>query len=88
MPTTFQQAILVFKKNWKIYVQEKQYIGEFAAPLVCFALLISASMRSNISIEYSNSNTFKSIASEFLPMSLLLTCRSMVTSMISEKSER
>ena len=89
MSTTWDQAKLILVKNFRIFLREKQWRAELIGPLVCFSLLIAAS---NIDLndleETSNNEALKLVSIEFLPMSILVTCRSITTMMIAEKSER
>ncbi|CAD8103132.1 unnamed protein product [Paramecium primaurelia] len=74
------QCKIVFQKNFLLYLREKQVYGDFLPPLICFIMLYIAKSSSDIAVSQSSA--------QFLPMSLLLLTRNVITAMISEKSER
>ncbi|CAD8188760.1 unnamed protein product [Paramecium octaurelia] len=80
MMSIWQQAIVVFHKNFTIYYQERQYRQEFFVALLVFVILLVG--------KETSSSTLLQVGAEFLPMTLLISSRYIVTSMISEKSDR
>ncbi|CAK76708.1 unnamed protein product (macronuclear) [Paramecium tetraurelia] len=80
MASIAQQILVVFQKNYMVYFQEKQFIGEFAVPIIVFAMLMVA--------QKENNPVFLEVVAEFVPMTFLATSRYIVIQMIAEKSER
>ncbi|CAD8056529.1 unnamed protein product [Paramecium primaurelia] len=80
MASIAQQILVVFQKNYMVYFQEKQYIGEFLVPIIVFVMLMVA--------QKENNPVFLEIMAEFVPMTFLATSRYIVIQMIAEKSER
>ncbi|CAD8125443.1 unnamed protein product [Paramecium sonneborni] len=74
------QCKIVLEKNFLLYIREKQIYGDFIPPLICFILLYVA--------KSSSDNAVSQSSAQFLPMSLLLLTRNVITALISEKSER
>ncbi|CAD8107532.1 unnamed protein product [Paramecium sonneborni] len=80
MISIWQQATVVFHKNLTIYYQEKQFRQEFFAALLVFIILLVG--------KETSSPALLQVGAEFLPMTLLISSRYIVTQMISEKSDR
>ncbi|CAD8193046.1 unnamed protein product [Paramecium pentaurelia] len=80
MTTIWQQTTVVFHKNLSIYYQEKQFRQEFFVAFLIFIILLVG--------QETQSPTLLQVGAEFLPMTLLISSRYIVTAMISEKSDR
>ncbi|CAD8108025.1 unnamed protein product [Paramecium sonneborni] len=80
MASICQQAREVYQKNLIIYYQERQFSKEFGVAFGIFLILLIG--------QETKSGTLLQVGAEFLPMTLLISSRYMVTSLISEKSDR
>ncbi|CAK94636.1 unnamed protein product (macronuclear) [Paramecium tetraurelia] len=90
MTSIWQQTTVVFHKNFSIYYQERQFRQEFFVALLVFIILLvgSNNMQHIPTIEETSSPALLQIGAEFIPMTLLISSRYIVTAMISEKSDR
>ncbi|CAD8079917.1 unnamed protein product [Paramecium sonneborni] len=80
MTSPFKQILVVLQKNYIVYFQERQFVGELLVPLIVFVMLLIAQKENNL--------VFLEVMAEFLPMTLIVTSRYIVIQMIAEKSER